>query len=308
MLAPLLYLLVDNPWQLIPIRFFHGMATALLGPIASAIIAERYFKSKGAKLGIYSSATLIGRTLAPILGGAILSFFIFYQEIIQYKLVYVVAFSIGLLVFILTLFYHENKSIKNSSKSFKESLSAFIKNSKMRSTALIEMAIYFAFGAFETYLPLFLQLKGFSAYHAGIIFALQTLSIALSKPLFGKLADKIDKRIQITLGILILGVSFILLPFFNNLISLIIISLIFGLGMSVSTSATSAYVAEISKRKELGASLGALSSTMDIGHSLGPFIVGVIISLTSYTLGFSSAFLLIVLVGLIFYLSNFREK
>ena len=197
MLAPLLYLLVDNPWQLIPIRFFHGMATALLGPIASAIIAERYFKSKGAKLGIYSSATLIGRTLAPILGGAILSFFIFYQEIIQYKLVYVVAFSIGLLVFILTLFYHENKSIKNSSKSFKESLSAFIKNSKMRSTALIEMAIYFAFGAFETYLPLFLQLKGFSAYHAGIIFALQTLSIALSKPLFGKLADKIDKRIQI---------------------------------------------------------------------------------------------------------------
>jgi MFS family permease len=209
----------------------------------------------------------------------------------------------------MTLFYKESIiKQKITSKDFKKSLNSFLTNKAMRSTALIEMATYFAFGAFETYLPLFLQMKGYSAYHAGIIFALQTLSIALSKPLFGKLSDKFDKRIQITLGISILGLSFILLPFFSNIIALIIISLVFGLGMSTSTAATSAYVAEISNKEELGASMGALSSTMDIGHSLGPFIVGIIISLSSYTIGFASTFTLIVITAFLFYNATFKKR
>ena len=70
LLAPPLYLLVHNAFWLIPIRFFHGIATAILGPVASAFIVSAYPESKGEKLGLYSSATLIGRTLAPLLGGA----------------------------------------------------------------------------------------------------------------------------------------------------------------------------------------------------------------------------------------------
>ena len=77
LLAPLLYVLVSNPWLLIPVRFFHGLATAILGPVASAAIAEAYDKNKGEKLGAYSSATLIGMTIAPIAGGAIISFFLY---------------------------------------------------------------------------------------------------------------------------------------------------------------------------------------------------------------------------------------
>ncbi len=51
LLAPLMYILVSNAWYLIPIRFFHGLATAILGPVASAAIAEAYDKNKGEKLG-----------------------------------------------------------------------------------------------------------------------------------------------------------------------------------------------------------------------------------------------------------------
>ncbi len=64
--APLLYLFIYDPIWLIPVRFFHGMATAILGPVVSAMIAERFPERKGEMLGQYSSATLIGRTLAPL--------------------------------------------------------------------------------------------------------------------------------------------------------------------------------------------------------------------------------------------------
>ena len=69
------------------------------------------------------------------------------------------------------------------------------------------MGTYFVFGAFETFLPVYLYGQGVDAYLIGIIFAVQVLSIALTKPFFGKVADRQDPRYQIILGVLLLGVS-----------------------------------------------------------------------------------------------------
>src|SRR4030067_2429554 len=81
LIAPLLYLFIEAPLWMIPVRFFHGTATAILGPVISAIIVERFFDRKGEMLGKYASSTLIGRTLAPLAGGMILSFFAAYPGI-----------------------------------------------------------------------------------------------------------------------------------------------------------------------------------------------------------------------------------
>ena len=43
---------------------------------------------------------------------------------------------------------------------FKESFGAFFSNRRLRATALVDMATYFAFGAFETFLPLVLLSRG----------------------------------------------------------------------------------------------------------------------------------------------------
>ena len=101
--APLLYLLVSDPLLLIPVRFFHGLATAILGPVASAAIASAYGTTKGEKLGTYSSATLIGRTIAPVAGGAVLSFFLYKGGLFPYKAVYVAAFLASIPAFIFCL-------------------------------------------------------------------------------------------------------------------------------------------------------------------------------------------------------------
>jgi len=101
LIAPLLYLIVNSPAWLIPIRFFHGTATAILGPVVSAMIVKAYTSSKGEKLGLYSSATLIGRALAPLLGGLILAFFASSQiPLVQFKYVYLVAFLLAIPVII----------------------------------------------------------------------------------------------------------------------------------------------------------------------------------------------------------------
>jgi MFS family permease len=77
--------------------------------------------------------------------------------------------------------------------------------------------------------------------------------------------------------------------------------------MSLSTVATSAYVADIAHKEQIGASMGALSSTMDIGHSAGPLVTGIIITAAGYTVGFFASFLLAITVTAAFVLSVRRR-
>ncbi len=304
--APLLYLLIFDPLWLIPVRFFHGTATAILGPVISAVIAERFFENKGAMLGQYSSATLIGRTIAPLVGGIIISAFMIYPGMVPYHMVYVAAALAAVPVLILTFMFREqglSPLTRLPVSKFKESFIAFFANARLRATALVDMATYFAFGAFETFLPLFLFTSRIDAYQIGIIFAVQVLIIAGTKPFFGKLADQLDKRHQITFGLIILGSSVAFIPFTTGFYQILFLSAICGLGMSLSTVATSAYVADVAKKEQIGASMGALSSTMDIGHAAGPLVTGIIVMAGGYAYGFFVSFLLTVVVAIVFVVS-----
>ncbi len=303
--APLLYLFITNPLWLIPVRFFHGTATAILGPVISTVIAERFPASKGQMLGQYSSATLIGRSIAPLIGGAIISYFIFYPGLFPYRIVYVAAALAAVPVFVMTLMFPDDAaSVRVLPFSvFRESFVTFFSNRRLRGTAVVDMATYFAFGAFETFLPVFLFSQGIGAFQTGIIFAIQVLIIAGSKPFFGMIADRVDKRIQIAAGLIIIGCSIAVIPFTSSFSLFLVISAIFGMGMSLSTVATTAYVADVAGKEQIGASMGALSSIMDIGQSLGPLITGIIITAAGFSSGFLASFLLAVAITVVFVVS-----
>jgi len=313
LLAPLLYLVANDPWWLIPIRFFHGVATAILGPVSSALILGSYKESKGEKLGLYSSATLVGRSLAPILGGAIISLFINLPGGWNFRLVYAAAFILAIPVVILSFLMPNDASAesgirKPSLGEFGRSLLAFAKNGRLLGTSLVEMATYFTFGAFETYLPLYLQGMGLPPYQIGLIFSLQVLAIALSKPLFGRISDRIDRRIQILIGIVTLGGSFALIPAAAGIAAATAIGIAFGLGLSLSTVATSAYVSDVAAEENLGASMGALSSIMDIGHSAGPFAIGLVIRASTMAMGFLVSFGLCLACSAAFSILSFSRR
>jgi MFS family permease len=308
--APLFYLFITDPLWLIPVRFFHGTATAILVPVISAVIAERFPDSKGAMLGQFSSATLLGRALAPVIGGIIISYFVFWPGLTTYRIVYLVAAFAAVPVLILTLMYRDDRTAARGLvplSRFRESFVTFFSHAGLRATALVDMATYFAFGAFETFLPLVLASEGITAFQTGIIFAVQVLIIAGTKPFFGNLADRFDKRVQIAAGLIIIGCSVAALALVSSFTLFLLVSATLGLGMSFSTVATSAYVADIAHKEQIGASMGALSATMDIGHSAGPLVTGIIITAIGYTLGFFVSFFLAIAVTAVFALSVWKR-
>jgi len=289
--APLLYLLVADPLWLIPVRFFHGLATAILGPVASMMIYTAYPDAKGEKSGIYSSATLVGRTAAPLAGGILLSVFAAAAGLTAYRLVYVAAFLAAIPVLALVLAIGTDapaagETSKPRSFSLGESLRGFLQSPLLLSTALVEMAAYFGFGIFETWLPLYLISAGVQEYLIGLLFALQVVAVAVSKPFFGALSDRIGRRAQIIAGLLAEGVLIAALAFTAAVPVVMAVGVCFGLALSLVTVSTGAYVADLSAREDLGASVGALSSIMDIGHASGPLVAGVLIATSGYAAGF----------------------
>ncbi len=139
---------------------------------------------------------------------------------------------------------------------FTNSLKTFLSNKGLRVASVAEMITYFCFGTFETFLPVYLLLIGVPAWQTGVIFAVQVVVIALTKPFFGRRADTGNPKKQIAVGMLVTGLSLGIMGLTINFWILLVLSCIFGIDMSLSTVATNVYAANTAKKNELGASLG----------------------------------------------------
>ncbi len=220
---------------------------------------------------------------------------------------YLAAFAAGFIVFLLVLRIpgDERGTLDRVTPAmFLESLNVFRSDRRLFATATVDLGTYFVFGIFETFFPIYLVENGVDAYLIGIIFAVQVLSIAITKPVFGKIADQRNPRYQIGVGIGLLGFSVSLIPVSSSLLLLLGISLVSGIGISLSTVATTKYVADLAKKEEIGASMGALSSLMDIGHSTGPLVAGLLITISGFVAGFSSCLLLSILIAGYFWVAT----
>lgn len=281
--APFLYLVVDTAWQLMMVRFYHGFATAIFGTVATAAIAERYSADRAARLSTYSSVTIVGRSVAPFLGGTLISLSSFGAVYVACAISGVLALGAGLL-----LRDHEPRpTAKLELPHFWSSLATVLRDRSIMLVSLVEAAQYLVFGAIEAFLALYASSLGIPAWQIGVILGVQLLSIVFTKPLMGRVSDRVGRRRVILPGLLIGAASVVLLPYFPNFIGLSVLSLAFGLGFATVTSSTAALVADLTKDGRFGSSMGVLRTVMDVGQSIGPVLTGFIVGVAGYGSAFT---------------------
>ncbi|MEK6672709.1 MAG: MFS transporter [Nitrospirota bacterium] len=300
--APFLYLYVTKLWQLAIIRFYHGFATAIFMPVAMALVSELFHRERGEKMGWFSTATLAGRFLAPVTGGIIISALAF-DAALSYRFVYIVCGIAGVSAFLFAFRIPEPVKVKNKAQPWKETFSSFsdvLTNKDILIASAVEAFILFAYGTFETFLPLYSLKKGLTPYEVGIFLSAQVITLALSKPATGKFSDRHGRQSQIFGGALVGAACIGAFSFFSSFVPLLLLSMAFGLSLSIVTSATSAYIADLSNMESRGSAMGLLGSVMDIGHTAGPLVSGFIAGLWGYPHAFVTASVLLFSAALIF--------
>ncbi|MDP2265887.1 MAG: MFS transporter [Thiobacillus sp.] len=281
--APFLYLLIETPWQLMAVRFYHGFATAIFGTVASAAIAARYTTDRAAKLSTYSSITIVGRSIAPFLGGFLISLASFDAVYIACAISGVLALGAGLLL----RDDDPTPAAKKEQPPFWASLNTVLRDRGIMLVSSIEAAQYLVFGAIEAFIALYAASLGIPAWQIGIILGVQLVSIVFAKPLMGRVSDRVGRKQVIIPGLLIGAASVALLPLASSFIFLAGLSLLFGIGFATVTSSTAALVADLTQNGRYGSSMGVLRTVMDVGQSIGPVLTGWMIGMAGYGSAFT---------------------
>lgn len=289
--APFFYLVASEIWQVGLIRFYHGMATAIFGPVAMAFVADLYHKNRGARMGMFSTSTLLGRFIAPAVGGFILG-----SESVagnlNFSSLYLLCGFAGVLTLAGMLLFTSKHRAGNPSSAANcpqiRGLFQLLGNGAILATCLIEAAILFCYGIFETFLPIRGIEQGLAPWQTGLCISSQVITIAVSKPVLGSFSDRHGRPPQITAGAVFAALCMLFLAVATAFWQVLALSILLGFAISVVTSASSAYIADLSQQGSYGSSMGALSSIMDIGHTTGPVIAGFLASFYGLTASFIS--------------------
>ncbi|MBN1190599.1 MAG: MFS transporter [Dehalococcoidales bacterium] len=301
--APFLYLLVNEPWHLVVVRIYHGFATAILGPVAMAAVADTYDKNRGEKMGTYSSATMVGRFIAPFVGGAL----IFGNN---FSWVYLVTGVMGVLALLAALRLPLSTStslsagrvLRRERSEILGDILTIIRHPGILLTSLVEAIQYFAFGCLEVFIPIYLnEQAGFSTISIGALFTIQIVVATLTKPLMGRLSDRYGRGVMIVGGLVLSGITMAFMTYSHNYLLLAILIGLFGLGLATVTASTSALIADLSSYYSYGSALGIESSIMDIGHSTGPMVGGLLISALHYNTAFGIVGCSLVIASIVFW-------
>ena len=304
---PFTYLLVKDYDLLIVIRFLHGLATAIYGPVSMAVVADIAGAKKGEMMSWFSSVTIIGNLLGAPLGG-----FILHRapgaadaSMAEFHYAYLASGIAGVLSLIMALAVLKGETTREKGKGLKESFSRFISGIKevisdkrVAITSTMEGLQNMAVGALEAFLPIYaVKVAGLNEFQAGILWGVQIVTTIVSKPVMGKTSDRYGRKALIITGLMICAVSFASIPLLRNFYLLMIAAAFFGLGEAFVTSSGAALVADLCKEKHFGTAMGTFGTIFDIGHASGPILAGILLARYDYFPSFlilSSALILAV--------------
>lgn len=281
--APFLYILTTVWWQLILVRFYHGFATAIFVPVAQASVAELFPTKRGERISLFSSATNVGRLIAPALGGYILfvttdNFHVLYLSV---AVAGVTALIMGLLFLTgrkqpTAIQQGNTKEVVN--KMFR-GWGTVARSRGVLMVSFVQACQYYAYGATEFYLTGYLpEVVQLNKFLTGVIITSIICVAIFAKPYMGRVSDKIGRQIPIVVGCVVSGLPLLAIPFVTDFWVLLLLVSVYGFGFATVTASTPALITELAPKDLVGTSMGFLGTIMDVGQTLGPIFSGFILA------------------------------
>jgi MFS family permease len=292
---PFTYLWVQSYYPLILIRFIHGLATAIYGPVSMAVVADVAGTRKGEMLSWFSSITIIGNLLGAPLGGFILHSAAgdANPALPEFQRAYLMSGFAGALSLALAfaILHGKNgetgKGLKEAYKRFTSGIREVMSDKRVVITSGMEGLQNLTVGALEAFLPIYaVTIAGLNEFQAGLLWGIQVVVTILSKPVMGRTSDRFGRKPLIVIGMFLCAGAFGAIPVLKSFYSLMIAAVFFGLGESFVTSSSAALVADICQEKHFGTAMGTFGTIFDIGHASGPILAGVLIARFDYLYAF----------------------
>ena len=279
---PFSYLLTGSLAALIGLRFVHGSATAIMGPVVSATISDLAPSARRATwLSLYSTIQGAGQAAGPVIAGFLIARG-------RYDLAFVLAGIVALASPALIMSLRDSGVAAGDSRSghrqpFMQGIREVIAERRIL-VASIAHAFYFVInGTLNAFLPLFAQDRiGLDAVDIGWLFGLQTVTTLAIRPLIGVASDRLGRRGAIALGLAGCAASVWGISLATSQSELSAAVLAYAVGVAMTTAATSAYITDVAPPSRFGAAHGVFGTIYDIGDAGGPLAGGLLVQAWGY--------------------------
>jgi MFS family permease len=315
--VPFAYLWVSSYEALVVVRFFHGFATAIYGPVAMTVIVGLAQDKRAEMLSWFSSVTIVGNLVGAPLGGFLLTWLSGGNDpsLRHFHVIYGVVAALGMSSLLIALWVMQGRwdsSERQNGRTLQVLWSQFrigvreiLTDRRVLLTSNMEGFQNLSVGALEAFLPIYaVVICGFSAFQAGLLWGVQIAVTVLSKPVMGRISDRHGRQNLLFWGMFVCAAPFVLIPWFHGFSVLLLLSAIFGLGEAIVTSSAAALVADFCREDHLGSAMGAFGTIFDVGHASGPLLAGMLIGLTGsgadYRLSFAAVAALLVAAAIAF--------
>lgn len=310
---PFAYLLISTPGQLLGVRLIHGFATAIYGPVLSALVVDLFHQRRGEYMGWYRAVRTSSYFLGPLLGGVVL----FYAD---FQVAWAIVGLFGLLAFLPALALSRDGSGSPgaaqvtwrgarrfsghehvpTARFIRQQIGRAFRSPALLTLGIVQVALYLGLRASDTFLPLYALSVGVNKAQVGAIFSMQIGATLLAQPVTGRLADHVGRRPLIAAGLLTVGLVLPLIFLAESFAMFVILGIVLGVGEAAIGPSIATLGAELSDSKHYGSTLGMLDAMDNVGKAAGPVIAGLLLGLFSYVASFTIIAGLLVVAAALF--------
>ncbi len=272
-LASISYIFAKSFWPFLLVRVLHGVGYALFTTASFTLITNISPEGhRGQSLGFFILAFTISTAVAPPLGMFIINHFDFIY-------LFLTCFALSLCSLFIT-----TKLSKRTVAPFKDSSYSdgfFLSRSAIRSS-ILGFFPFFIWGALTTFFPIYAVNNGVS--NPGFFFTIVAIILIFGRLFGGRILDLYSREKIIMPSIFPYIISMIILSFSKTLPMFILVAIIYGIGPAFLIPALMVYAVE--RGGHPGPIMGTFNAMNDLGISLGPVIMGIIIQATNFKIMF----------------------
>jgi MFS family permease len=264
-------------WMLVALSV-NQIPYALVGPSFGAFIAENSKEeNRGRVFGITDTIYQITGVVGPPLGGLLVGAYGFKAMILTSGILYTLA--AGLRIWMATTMKspREQSAQELTAASFKSSVKTMF---GMLVGGGVITWIFITDGIRDTAFrlsselqPLYLeQIAGISVEQIGILGAIFSIAMMFTPMLSGKLVDRYEERVPITLGFAMVFAAFVYFLQASNFMGFAVTWVIFGTGVGLLSPAYNSLMTKVVPQKMLGIFMGLFRSSIGLISLPAPWI------------------------------------
>ena len=306
-LVSLAFIFASHVKALIAIRFIQGMASAMIMPAVQAYVGDITPNGReGFTMGLFNTSMFLGLSIGPLIGGVL-------HDRFSLDTSFASMGFLTLMGFLFSFFMLPPTKTERVVNRGTEPLSwkLLIQDRDMAGLFLFRFAYAACIGVIWSFLPVFADSEfSLSSSSIGILVMLGVFSSGLIHVPMGFLADRINRKMMVVIGGLIISYAVFSFEWTNSFRDLFVACLLFGLGGGVAMPALMALaVLKGSSTDAMGSVMGILAMAHSLGMLMGSIIGGLMMDIFQLRHAFpSGAVIMIFCVGLFIFCTYDKKE